>query len=124
MNWIIQNGKQILVILINVLYILGIITNLISVWKLDLKDIYWCLNNQTLCIINTQKKVGISRVVRDLYLIVTDLQKNAFLLGTYIVLAIVTVLQLVELLYNCLDHLNLEDICKLIYVTRGIKICN
>ncbi len=68
-----QNRKQVLIIFTNILHILSIITNLISIQKLDLKSIYWRLNNETLHVIKTHKKVGILRVVRDLYIIVTDL---------------------------------------------------
>ncbi len=39
-DWITQNGERVPVILTNVLHVSGIITNLISVRKLDLKSIY------------------------------------------------------------------------------------
>ncbi len=40
MDWITQNGERVPVILTNILHVPGIITNLISVQKLDLKGIY------------------------------------------------------------------------------------
>ncbi len=123
-DWIMRNGKQVPVILTNVLHVSGIITNLISVWKLDLKGIYWRSDDQTLCVIKTHKEVGVSRIIVDLYVIVTNLQRDASLFGTHVTLAAVAVLQPIELLHNRLGHLNLEDICKLIHVETGIEIYN
>lgn len=50
--------------------------------------------------------------------------KDLFVFETYVTLAVTPVLQLIQLLHNCLGHLNLEDIYKLIYVAIDIKIWN
>lgn len=68
--------------------------------------------------------MSILRVVGDLYIIVIDLQKDVFILGTYVALATIVILQFIKLLYNCLSYLNLEDIYKLIYVIIEIYIYN
>lgn len=65
MNFIIRNGNYIPIILFNILYIPKIITNLISIQKLDLKKIYWRLDNQTLRIVKINKEVGFSRIVSE-----------------------------------------------------------
>ncbi len=49
------------------------------------------------------------KIVGDLYVVVTDLQKDVFLFGTHVASAAVAVLQLIELLRNRLGHLNLKD---------------
>lgn len=58
MDSITQRGDRVPVIFTNVLHIPGIITNLISVRKLDLKGIYWRSDDQTLRIVETNRKVG------------------------------------------------------------------
>ncbi len=75
MNWITRQGDRVPVILTNVLHVPGIITNLISVRRLDLKGIYWRSDDQTLRIVKTNREVGSSRIVGDLYAIMTDLHK-------------------------------------------------
>lgn len=45
------------------LHVPGIITNLFSVRKLNLKGIYWRSHDQTLRIIKTKREVGVSRIV-------------------------------------------------------------
>ena len=57
-NWITQNGKQVSIILTNVLHIPGIFTNFIILLKLDPKSIYCWSNDQTLCVIKIYKEVG------------------------------------------------------------------
>ncbi len=66
---------------------------------------------QTLRVVKTHKKVVVLRIVGDLYVIVTDLQKDAILFGTHVASAAAAVLQPIELFHNCLGHLNLEHIC-------------
>ena len=39
---------------------------------------------QTLRVVKTHKKVVVLRIVGDLYVIVTDLQKDAILFGTHV----------------------------------------
>ncbi len=46
-NWITQNEERVPVVFTNVFHVPGIITNLISVRKLDLKGIYWHSDHQT-----------------------------------------------------------------------------
>ncbi len=87
---------------------------------MNLKAIYWHSNDQTLRVVKTHTKVGALRVVEDLCIVVTDLQKDAFLFGTHIAPAAVVVLQPIELLHNRLSYRNLEDICKLIHMATGI----
>ena len=53
MDWITRNKEQVFVILTNVLHVTGIITNLIFVRKLDLTEIYWRSDDQTLPVIKT-----------------------------------------------------------------------
>lgn len=63
------------IILINVLYVSEITTNLISIGRSDLKEINSYLDYQNLRILKTKRKVGSSRIVYDLYAIMTDLYK-------------------------------------------------
>ncbi len=65
MNFITRNRNYILIILFNVLHIPQIITNLISIEKLDLKRIYWRLDNQTLRIVKINKEVDFSRIMSE-----------------------------------------------------------
>lgn len=91
---------------------------------MDLKGIYWRSDDQTLRVVKTNKEVGVSRIVGDLYVVVTELQKDAFLFGTHVASASVAVSQPIELLHNRLGHLNVQDIRKLIHVATGIEIRN
>ena len=84
MDWITRKGERVPIVLSNVLDAPEIITNLISVRKMDLKGIYWRSDDQTLLVVKTNKEVGVSRIVGDLYVVVTDLQKDAFLFGTHV----------------------------------------
>lgn len=68
-----QNREHIPVVFINILYIPGIIINLISIWKLDLKGIYWRSDDQISRVIKTNKEIDVLRVVKDFYIIITDL---------------------------------------------------
>lgn len=63
------------VTLTNVLRVPGIITNLITVLKLDLRWIYWRSDDQTLRIAKTNREVGVSRIVGDLHAFMADLHK-------------------------------------------------
>ncbi len=124
MDWITRNGDRVPVGLTNVLHVPGIITNLISVRKLDLKGIYWRSDDQTLRFVKTYKEAVVLRIVGDLYVVVTDLQKDVFLFGTHVASAAVAILQPFELLHKCLGHLNLENIRKLVHLAAGIETCN
>ncbi len=123
-DWIRQNGERVPVVLTNVLHVPGINTHLISLRRLDLKGIYCRLDDQTLCVIKIYKEVGAWRIVCDLYVIVTDLQNDAFLFGTHVASAVVAVSQPIESLHNCLGYYNLEDICRLVNMAKWIEIRN
>lgn len=103
------------------MYIPSIITNLIFIWKLDLKSIYWYSDDY---VIKTHKEVSVSRIVKYSYIFLIDLQKEAFLFRTNVVSTAITVLQPIELLYNYLGYPNLENICKPIHMVTGMEICN
>lgn len=64
------------------------------------------------------------RIVEDLYVIVTDLQKDVVLFGSDVACAAVAVSQPIKLLHHCQVHLDFDDICKLMYMAIGIEICN
>lgn len=96
MDWITQIRERVPVVLTNMLHVPGIITNLISVQKLDLKGIYWRSDDQKLHVLKTHKEVGVSRVVGDLYIVITDLQKDALVFGTHVASAAIAVLQSIK----------------------------
>ena len=54
-DWIMQNRDQVLIVHSKGLHIPGIITNLISLSKLDRKGIYCQSDNQSLCVIKIYK---------------------------------------------------------------------
>lgn len=58
------------------LHVPGIITNLFSVRKLNLKGIYGRSHDQTLRIMKTNREVGVSRIVGYLHAVMTDLHKG------------------------------------------------
>lgn len=76
MDWVARQGDRAPVIPTNFLHVPGIITNLISVRKLNLKGIYWCSHDQTLRIIKTNREVGVFRIVGYVYAVMTDLHKG------------------------------------------------
>ena len=101
-------------VLTNILHILGIIINLISIQKSGLKGIYWYSDNQILHIFKTHKEMCILKVIENLYVVATDIQNNIFVFKTHVALVTIAVLQSIKLLYNCLGYLNLENIHKLV----------
>lgn len=107
-----------LIIIYDVLHVPFFITNLISIFLLCKKKIYWCSDNYILRRINDQSKVIVGQLMRSLFILSTiDLLEFALFSQSSNVNK-----PDIKILYYQLGHLHIDNIIKLVFISTRLEM--
>ena len=126
MNWVMKDGVTTNITLLNVLHVLLIITNLISLVELWKKGVYFRSDDLMLHLSSTNKQINYSEEVSNLFVLKTSNSEvlNSITLVSRVASASALISQLIKVLHKWLGHLNMNDIKMLATMSTDIKIKN